>query len=52
MQSVDSIEDVPCFRCIVDEKNMVSPHRCDPAKCGELDEWLEWLVLEDWSHQP
>ena len=40
VQTVDTIVDVPCFLCLLKDKSMVSPHRCNPEKCIKLERWL------------
>lgn len=41
---VDSIIDVPCFRCLL--RKTVSPYNCDPEHCLYLELWVQELAKD------
>lgn len=40
MDRLDSLIKIPCFSCLLQDKNKVSPHNCNPIECDLLDKWL------------
>ena len=44
MQTVDSLLDVPCFKCLASGE--VSLFNCLPEKCEKLDNWLSLTNLK------
>lgn len=38
MQSLKSLIDIPCFKCLINEE--VNPYHCTPSECKKLEVWL------------
>jgi len=46
-QRIESVVDVPCFKCLCEDSCKVSGHRCDPRNCEVLTKWLEREVQKE-----
>jgi len=38
--NVDTLIEIPCFKCLFWDRRRESPPHCNPNKCQKLTEWL------------
>lgn len=44
--NLESIADVPCFPCILQDEAKVSLHRCK-VNCEKIEKWLEEITKKE-----